>query len=62
MPMEYQHASEDFDRFLRMVIDVSGLPTRNQAYTMVQAVLRHRLDVGNDYRSEVASSRPQFLA
>jgi uncharacterized protein (DUF2267 family) len=38
-PMEYQHASEEFDRFLCKVIDLTGLTTRNQAYTTVQGVL-----------------------
>lgn len=40
MPMEYQHASEEFERFLRAVIDHTGLTTRNQAYTTVEGVLR----------------------
>jgi uncharacterized protein (DUF2267 family) len=46
--MELQHASEDFERFLVDARDLSGLATRNQVYTMVQAVLqvfRRRLDV-----------------
>lgn len=50
MPMEYQHASEDFERFLRDAIQVSGLTTRNQAYTTTQSVLRvfrRRLDVSD---------------
>jgi len=38
-PMEYQHASDDFDRFLSKVIEQTGLTTRNQAYTTVQGVL-----------------------
>ena len=33
MPMEYQHASQEFDRFLRDLIEQSGLATRNQVYT-----------------------------
>ncbi|MEZ0168195.1 DUF2267 domain-containing protein [Microvirga sp. TS319] len=48
MPMDLQHASEDFERFLVDARDFSGLATRNQVYTMVQAVLqvfRRRLDV-----------------
>ena len=50
IPMEYQHASEEFERFLRDAIDASGLATRNQAYTMTQGVFqvfRRRLDVGD---------------
>ena len=53
MPMEYQHASEDFDRFLTDLIEISGLATRNQVYTMAQAVLlvfRRRLDVRDALR------------
>lgn len=45
IPMEFQHASEEFEAFLR---DASGLTTCNQTYTMVQAVLhtfRRRLEV-----------------
>jgi uncharacterized protein (DUF2267 family) len=48
MPMEYQHASEEFERFLRSVIEHTGLTTRNQAYTTAEAVLRtfrRRLDI-----------------
>jgi uncharacterized protein (DUF2267 family) len=46
--MEFQHASEDFEAFLRDAREISGLDTRNQTYTMVQAVLltfRRRLSV-----------------
>lgn len=48
IPMEFQHASEEFETFLRDVREASGLTTRNQTYTMVQAVLqtfRRRLEV-----------------
>lgn len=48
IPMEYRQASVDFDRFIVDARDISGLQTTNQAYTMVQAVLRVfrcRLDV-----------------
>lgn len=51
--MEYQHASQDFENFLRDALDASGLATRNQAYTMTQAVLqtfRRRLEVGDAIR------------
>jgi uncharacterized protein (DUF2267 family) len=39
IPMEFQHASEAFEAFLRDAREISGLATRNQTYTMVQAVL-----------------------
>ena len=48
MPMEYQRASEEFEKFLADARDRAGLATRNQTYTMVQAVLltfRHRLSI-----------------
>lgn len=48
IPVEYQHASDDFHRFLRRVMEESGLSTSNQAYTTVQGVLyafRRRLSV-----------------
>jgi len=38
-PIEYRHASDDFERFLCMEIDQTGLTTRNQAYTTTQGVL-----------------------
>lgn len=40
MPMEYRHASEQFDAFMEAVRERSGLTTRNQTYTMVQGVLQ----------------------
>ncbi|WP_246340176.1 DUF2267 domain-containing protein [Ancylobacter tetraedralis] len=40
MPMELQHASEEFERFLAAARDEAGLTTRNQTYTMVEGVLR----------------------
>lgn len=39
MPMEYQQASEDFERFLPMR-DISRIAACNQTYTMEQGVLR----------------------
>ncbi|OLP43716.1 DUF2267 domain-containing protein [Rhizobium oryziradicis] len=48
MPMEYRHASEQFDAFMEAARERSGLTTRNQTYTMVQGVLqvfRSRLTV-----------------
>ena len=40
LPMEYQHASDDFERFLADARDRADLVTRNQTWTMVDAVLR----------------------
>jgi uncharacterized protein (DUF2267 family) len=48
IPMELQHASENFERFLADAQEISELTTRNQTYTMVQGVLqvlRRRLEV-----------------
>jgi uncharacterized protein (DUF2267 family) len=48
VPMEYRHASRDFDSFLVDARDTAMLQTTNQTYTMVQAVLtvfRRRLSV-----------------
>ncbi|TCL73661.1 uncharacterized protein (DUF2267 family) [Rhizobium sp. BK251] len=53
MPMEYQLASQDFERFLADARDISMLATRNQTYTMVQGVLqvfRRRLDLRDALR------------
>lgn len=53
MPMDYQHASERFERFLDDARAALGLATRNQAYTTVQAVLlvfRRRLTVRDGLR------------
>lgn len=40
IPMEYQHASADFMRFLADARDEAGLGTMNQSFTMVDGVLR----------------------
>ncbi|MFG1227994.1 DUF2267 domain-containing protein [Xanthobacter wiegelii] len=40
IPLDLQHATEAFDRFLADARDTAGLGTRNQAYTMVDGVLR----------------------
>lgn len=40
MPFEYQHASDDFERFLAEAGERADLTTRNQTWTMVDAVLR----------------------
>jgi uncharacterized protein (DUF2267 family) len=48
VPSEYQHASQDFYKFLEDAKETSGLTTTHQVYTMVQGVLqafRRRLDV-----------------
>lgn len=48
MPMEYQHASADFEQVLHKVCLACNFSTRNQAYTLVQAVLvvfRRRLNL-----------------
>lgn len=53
MPLNLQHASDDFDRFLVEARDIAGLATRNQTYTMVQGVLqafRRRLTVEDAIR------------
>jgi uncharacterized protein (DUF2267 family) len=53
IPMEFQHASAEFEAFLRDAQEASGLTTRNQTYTMVQAVFqtfRHRLEVQDAIR------------
>ncbi|MFC4174325.1 DUF2267 domain-containing protein [Microvirga sp. GCM10011540] len=62
IPMEFQHASENFERFLADARDLAGLATRNQTYTMVQAVLqvfRRRLAVKEAIR--FASALPPVL-
>ncbi|MDE1571006.1 DUF2267 domain-containing protein [Aquabacter sp. P-9] len=53
MPLEYQHTTEDFERFLADARETSGLTTRNQVYTLVQAVLltfRRRLSLTDAIR------------
>jgi uncharacterized protein (DUF2267 family) len=40
IPSEYQRASSDFEGFLVDARECAGLVTTNQAYTMVQGVLR----------------------
>ena len=40
IPMEYQHASDDFERFLAIAGARAGLTTRNQTWTMVDGVFR----------------------
>lgn len=61
--MELQYASRDFESFLADVKDVSGLATRNQAYTTVQGVFqvfRRRLDLKDSIR--FANVLPPVLA
>jgi uncharacterized protein (DUF2267 family) len=53
IPMDIQHASEEFEAFLADARDRSGLATRNQTYTMTQGVLqafRRRLSVADAIR------------
>ncbi|WP_407050318.1 DUF2267 domain-containing protein [Methyloraptor flagellatus] len=62
MPMELQHASEDFERFLADARDRADLATRNQTYTMVEAVFRvfrRRLDLAEAIR--FAGALPPIL-
>lgn len=62
LPMEYQHASESFEKFLSDAKDALGLSTRNQTYTTVEAVLlvfRRRLDVREALR--FADTLPPIL-
>ncbi len=40
VPMEYRQATRDFETFLVAVRDRAGLATTNQAFTMVDGVLR----------------------
>lgn len=40
VPMEYREATRDFESFLIAVRDRAGLATTNQAFTMVDGVLR----------------------
>jgi uncharacterized protein (DUF2267 family) len=51
--MEYQHASDDFERFLADARERADLVTRNQTWTMVDAVFRvfrRRLTVAEGLR------------
>ena len=40
IPNEYRYASRHFDQFIGLVVEISGLSTPNQAYTMVQGVFQ----------------------
>jgi uncharacterized protein (DUF2267 family) len=47
-PLEYQHASLDFERFMAAARDAAGLQTTNMAWNMVEGVLhvfRRRLAI-----------------
>lgn len=62
IPMELQHASDDFERFLADARDEAGLATRNQTYTMVEGVLRtfrRRLEIQQALR--FADALPPIL-
>lgn len=53
IPLEIQRATAEFDKFLATARDEAGLATRNQTYTMVEAVLlilRRRLDFAEAIR------------
>ena len=53
MPSEYQHVGDDFERFLAEARERADLATRNQTWTMVDAVLRvfrRRLTIGQGLR------------
>ncbi|MGD9540464.1 DUF2267 domain-containing protein [Methylocystis sp.] len=53
IPMDIQHATEEFEAFLADARDRSGLTTRNQTYTMAQGVLlafRRRLSIADAIR------------
>lgn len=39
VPLEYVHASRDFDRFMDDMLEISMLQTHHQAYAVVRAVL-----------------------
>lgn len=48
IPVEYQRASQQFEKFMLDARDISGLATTNMVYNMVQGVLhafRRRLNV-----------------
>lgn len=62
LPMEFQHASDDFERFLGEARDRADLATRNQAWTMVEGVFRvfrRRLSVAEGLR--FADALPPLL-
>lgn len=62
MPLEYQHASDDFERFLDEARERADLTTRNQTWTMVDAVFRvfrRRLTVAEGLR--FAEALPPIL-
>ncbi|WP_137128817.1 DUF2267 domain-containing protein [Rhizobium sp. FY34] len=40
IPMEYHHATAQFEAFMADLLDISMLATRHQGYTMLQAVLQ----------------------
>lgn len=53
IPMDIQHATEAFERFLADACDEADLTTRHQTYTMVQGVLlvfRRRLTIAQAIR------------
>jgi uncharacterized protein (DUF2267 family) len=61
-PLEYQRASQDFERFMVTARDAAGLTTTNMAWTMVEGVLlvfRRRLTVSEAI--EFANVLPPLL-
>jgi uncharacterized protein (DUF2267 family) len=61
-PLEYQRASQDFERFMVTARDAAGLATTNMAWTMVEGVLlafRRRLTVSEAI--EFANVLPPLL-
>jgi uncharacterized protein (DUF2267 family) len=53
MPLEYRRPGEEFDAFLREVMEACNFATRNPAYTTTEAVLltfRRRLSVRDGLR------------
>lgn len=40
IPMEYHHATDEFEAFMKDLLAISLLKTRHQGYTMLQAVLQ----------------------
>ncbi|MDE2383589.1 MAG: DUF2267 domain-containing protein [Alphaproteobacteria bacterium] len=53
LPYEYRHPGEEFDAFLREVMEACNFATRNPAYTTTEAVLRtfrRRLSVRDGLR------------
>jgi uncharacterized protein (DUF2267 family) len=62
MPFTYQSATNDFEAFLDNLLTISGLTTRNQAYTMTRAVfIVFRSHVAPQVALDFAQSLPAVL-